>query len=86
MDAKTLRERLVKIRVLVETQAEMAVSQIDAALAELEGVSDDGEPRCPECGEDNTEESTAMNQPRRWTCLACGVSFHPNRPEEVSVG
>ncbi len=73
-------ERFRKLRVIVEAQSEMCLSLIDAALAELEAVNEDGNPPCPKCGErepEKLEDTTPMGPGDgiRMTCLSCGKSY-----------
>ena len=69
------KERLEKLRLLIETQAEMCLTMIDAMLAEYEdsanGSADEAEPTCPHCGESDSEKTTEMgdNPLLRLTCL-----------------
>lgn len=78
-----LADRLKKLRATIEVQAEMCLSQIDAALAELETAPKEPEAlACPECGEtdeEKLEDTTEMGSDRRTrlTCLRCGKSFYP---------
>lgn len=74
MDANA-KAQLEKLRALIETQAEMAVTLIDRALA---FDDDDDELSCPECGEMDPErlkDTTEMGGEPRTTCLKCGSSF-----------
>jgi len=69
-------ERLKKLRTTIEVQAEMCLSLIDAALAELEAGSEDASVACPDCGEkDKLDNTTVMGEDSRLTCLSCGISF-----------
>lgn len=77
------KERLEKLRLLVETQAEVCLSMIDGLLAECEDEADviSANPPLCQCGEsdsDKIEDTTDLaDDPRkRLTCLSCGVSWY----------
>ena len=79
-----LATRLAKARLVIEAQAEMCITQIDLALAEIDLSADaDAEATadtvaCAECGNGNTSNTTEMGGKPRWTCLSCGVSWYPS--------
>lgn len=82
------KEKLDKLRLFVETQAEMCLSMIDGMLAETETepVFEEGIHKCPKCGEsvvEKIEETTdlADSPLTRLTCLSCGKSWHPDTVE-----
>lgn len=76
-----MRERLIKLRAIVEAQAELALSQIDIALAELDAAT--AEVLCTSCGETDKDamiDSSAMGDTRR-TCGTCGVTVLIDAPD-----
>jgi hypothetical protein len=80
-----IQERLVRVRLIVETQAEMCLTKLDALVRELDEINEDGLPPCPnsECAEEqNLSETTEMGGALRITCLECGQTWYPPTPDE----
>ena len=77
MDGTT--RKLLKLRAAIESQAELIVELIDAALLELgEAAAPSACPDCGEAREELIEDTTPMESSDRprMTCRSCGSSWY----------
>jgi hypothetical protein len=86
-------ERLRKLRLLVETQAELCIGMLDGAIAEIEnaGLHDPVEVdpvlcvACKERDPEKIEDTTYYEgdkRIKRMTCLTCGLSRYPTSNDD----